>query len=63
MENYGDYEENNQEIKEDEANVVKKETKYALIIAVIVILLLAVVIGVWKLQPLGKGEIECLLYC
>lgn len=42
MEKYGDYEENNQEIKEDEANVVKKETKYALIIAVIVILLLAV---------------------
>ena len=45
MENYGDYEENNQEIKEDEANVVKKEAKYALIIAGIVILLI-VVIGI-----------------
>lgn len=45
MGNYGDYEENNQEIKEDEANAVKKEAKYALIIAGIVILLI-VVIGI-----------------
>ena len=55
MENYGDYEENNQEIKEDEANVVKKEAKYAMIIAGIVILLI-VVIGIWKFSPFGSAD-------